>query len=131
MANVTIPSGYVDMTGFLSLYTTSNVPEFSPITITPSRAGPPLYWQPAVGSNNWDGTTPSFSTTSGSAGQPDGRRQQQHRHVRRHGLGHQRRQHGKHWGRPDGVAATSIIVSNIGGAYNFTGNGSVTADAVY
>ena len=30
-------------------------------------------------------------------------------------------------GGPTGVAATSIIVSNSGGTYNFTGNGSVTA----
>jgi len=69
LANMTIPTGLVNMTGFVSVYGNSNVPEFSPITITPSQ-GPPAFWQPSSGGSSWDGTALSWSTSSGSRVSP-------------------------------------------------------------
>ncbi len=127
MANLTIPSGYVDMTGFLSFYTTSNVPEFSPITITPVPGGPPLYWQPSVGSNNWDGVTPCFSTASGSQVNMTADATNSTATFDDTGLAISGGSTVNIGGGANGVAASAIVVSNTGGAYNFTGTGSVTA----
>jgi autotransporter-associated beta strand protein len=64
MAGLKIPTGLVNMTGFLSVFGNSNVPEFDPISITASP-GPAAYWEPSPGGSNWDGTTLVWSTSSG------------------------------------------------------------------
>ena len=53
------------MVGFVSLYGNTNIPEFTPISITPTL-GPPAYWRPSPGSANWDGATAAWSLTSGA-----------------------------------------------------------------
>jgi fibronectin-binding autotransporter adhesin len=126
LANVPIPSGYVDMTGFLSLYGNSQVPEFTPTSLTLSP-GPPLYWQPAVGANNWDGVTTSFSTTSGSRVNPTADASSSAATFDDTGLLISGGSTVNVGGGATGVAATSIVVSNSAGTYNFTGTGSVTA----
>ena len=81
LANTKIPSGYVNMTGFLSSYQNSNIPQFSPLSITPS-AGPPLYWQPAVVREQLGRRYRLLLDKLRYAGRHAGRRQQQRRHVR-------------------------------------------------
>ena len=124
MASVTIPSGYVDMTGFLSFYGSSNVPEFSPLTIT-SSPGPPLYWQPAPGSNNWDGDDHQFLDNFRFAVNPTADASNSAATFDDTGLAISGGSTVIVGGGTTGVAATSVIISNSGGAYNFTGTGSV------
>ena len=69
IANSPIYSGPVDMTGFVSLYGNTNIPEFSPISIVP-HVGPPAYWEPSAGGNTWNGS--SSLVWSASSGQQSG-----------------------------------------------------------
>jgi autotransporter-associated beta strand protein len=128
LANVTIPSGYVNMTGFISTFGNSNNPEFSPITITPS-AGPPLFWQPDTtpGANNWDGTITCFSTTSGSRVNPTGDASSSAATFDDSGLLVSGGSLVNVTGGSNGVSAYSVVVSNSAGTYNFSGTGSLTA----
>jgi len=119
LANMAIPTGLVNMTGFVSVYGNSNVPEFSPITITPSQ-GPPAFWQPLAGSSNWDGATLSWSTSSGLRVSPLGDVSSSNATFDDTGLAN-----GSTVNIVSAQYAGAITVSNSSGTYTFSG-GTVT-----
>ncbi|MGO9115295.1 MAG: beta strand repeat-containing protein [Thermoguttaceae bacterium] len=121
LANMKIPTGLVDMTGFISVYGNSNVPEFSPITITPTL-GPPTFWQPASGSSIWDGTTLSWSASSGQRISLTGDVSSSNATFDDTGLAT-----GGTVNVVGAQNALSLTVSNTGGTYTFTG-GTITAE---
>jgi autotransporter-associated beta strand protein len=131
LAGVKIPSGYVNMTGFLSVYGNSNNPEFTPITITPS-AGPPLFWQPDTtpGANNWDGAATCFSTTSGSRVNPTADASSSAATFDDTGLLISGGSSVNVGGGANGVSAYSVVVSNSAGTYSFSGTGSLTTTQI-
>jgi fibronectin-binding autotransporter adhesin len=125
IAKTVIPSGYVNMTGSVSVYGNgSNIPEFNPISITPSQ-GPPVYWQPSSGSSTWDGFTPVWSTSSGAQVNLTGDASSSAATFDDTGL-----LNGSTvnvGGGTLGASAYTIVVSNSAGTYNFTG-GTASAE---
>ncbi len=124
LANVKIPGGLVDMTGFMEAYGASQIPEFNPISVTPVL-GPPVYWQPSAGSSTWDGSTLSFSASSGQQVNLVGNVGSNNATFDDTGL-----VNGSTVNVPTAVNALSLSVTNTGGTYTFTGPGSVTAGTV-
>ena len=122
LANMKIPTGLVDMTGFVSVY--GNNTEFCPITITPTL-GPPTFWQPSPGGNTWDGRTLSWSASSGRQVNLTGDVSSSNATFDDTGLAN-----GSTVNVTAAVNALSLTVSNSAGTYTFTGSGSVTAGQV-
>ena len=124
IANMKIPTGLVNMTGFVSAYGAgagTNIPEFNPISITPSL-GPPAFWEPSLGSSTWDGTTLCWSASSGQQVSLANDVSSSNAIFDDTGL-----VNGSTMNIVGTQNATSITVSNSGGTYTFSGSGAINA----
>ena len=120
LASMTVPTGLVNLTGYMSTYGNSNVPEFDVMTVTASP-GPPAYWQPSSGSSNWDGTTLVWSASSGQQANLAATAAPNNAIFDDSGLAN-----GGTVNIVGPQSAVSLTVSNSAGTYTFSG-GTVTA----